>query len=145
MTELIAARLRDPEADRQGARVPVPADGRVRVGRRGRAGGGARALQDAMELSRSPTCRAIEGQVYVCPDVSGSMRVAGDRSPQGRDDGGALHRRGGAGGGGDAAAEPDGGGAAVRGAGRAGCGSRPRDSVMTNAEKLAAVGGGGTH
>ncbi len=54
---------------------------------------------------RSGNVPAIEGRVVVCPDVSGSMSLAGDRLPRFRLDlGGALHRRGGPGGRGGASA-----------------------------------------
>ena len=101
-----------------------------------------RALEDAMELAIANT-PAISGQVYVCPDVSGSMRspITG-------------HRRGGT--------------TAIRCVDAAALMTAAivrqnpsaevlpfedsvvrmdlswRDSVMTNAERLASIGGGGT-
>ena len=63
------------------------------------------ALQDAMEIAIA-NVPAIDGKVYVCPDVSGSMHspVTGHRKGATTD--GALHRRRGAGRGGGAAREP---------------------------------------
>ena len=101
------------------------------------------ALQDAMEVAIG-NVPAIEGKVYVCSRRVGLDVVAGHRLPQGGDHGGALHRRGGAGG----------GGVCARTRWRKCCRSsrtwsrvrlNPRDTVMTNAQKLAAIGGGGTN
>jgi 60 kDa SS-A/Ro ribonucleoprotein len=73
MTKLIAERLRNPEAIRKARVFPyqlmsahvsaaegVPAEAR-------------NALQDAMEVAIQNVPR-IEGKVYVCPDISGSMQ-----------------------------------------------------------------------
>ena len=133
MTALIAARLRDRGGDRAGARVPVPAAGRVPLGGCGRARRRARP-RSRMRWSCAIGQRA--GHRRPGLRLPGRLRVdavAGHRSPQGRDDGGPLHRRGGADHGGDRCA-----------------GTRraevlpfdesvvplplsPRDSVMTNA------------
>ena len=142
--EQLAARLRDPEEIRRARVFPYQLMVAFTMAGAEVPGVVRDALQDAMEIAIGNVPR-IDGNVVVCPDVSGSMALAGDRLPQGRDVGGALHRRGGPGGGGDAAAQPDGAGAAVRER----CGgyptSTPRDTVMTNAAKLAAIGGGGTN
>jgi 60 kDa SS-A/Ro ribonucleoprotein len=101
-----------------------------------------RAVEDAMELALA-NVPVFEGQVYVCPDVSGSMRspITGGRGSATTAVrcidvaalvAAAILRR-------DPAVEilpfeqdvVD-----VR--------VSPRDSVMTNADRLAAVGGGGT-
>src|SRR5205085_8598116 len=102
------------------------------------------ALQDAMEVAIS-NVPGVRGKVYVCPDVSGSMRspVTGLRKGATTAvrcvDVAALVAA-----------------AVLRRNPRAevipfehevvkGLGLNPRDSVMTNAQKLAAVGGGGTN
>jgi 60 kDa SS-A/Ro ribonucleoprotein len=142
MAKLIAARLRDASevararvfpyqllAACRSTEAAVPAEVR-------------NALEDAMEVAIANVPR-IDGQVYVCPDVSGSMR-----SPiTGRRKGAttavrcvdaaalvaaAVLRR-------NPTAEVlpfESSVVALR--------LSPRDSVMTNAERLASVGGGGT-
>src|SRR5205085_7458985 len=102
------------------------------------------ALQDAMEVAIS-NVPGVRGKVYVCPDVSGSMRspVTGLRKGATTAvrcvDVAALVAA-----------------AVLRRNPRAevipfehevvkGLGLNPRDSVLTNAQKLAAVGGGGTN
>jgi 60 kDa SS-A/Ro ribonucleoprotein len=144
LTELIARRLADPELVRKARVFPyqlmvayASADERVPAAVRN-------ALQDAMEVALENVPR-VEGKVYVCPDVSGSMQspVTG-------------HRKGST--------------TAVRCVDVAalvaaavlrrnptaevlpfehevvkGLYLNPRDSVMTNAQKLSAVGGGGTN
>jgi 60 kDa SS-A/Ro ribonucleoprotein len=145
LTELIANRLRDPEEiakarvfpyqllvahamTTQNANIPQEIS---------------EALQDAMEIATA-NVPAIDGQVYVCPDVSGSMLtpVTGHR------EGATTVVRCI-----DVAALVS---AAVL---RKNPNTRvlpfacrvvkvrlnPRDSVMTNAERLAAIGGGGTN
>jgi 60 kDa SS-A/Ro ribonucleoprotein len=144
LTELIAGRLADPEQVRKarvfpyqlmaayanaGARVPAA----VRE-----------ALQDAMEVAIE-NVPGVPGKVYVFPDVSGSMHspVTGYRKGATTAvrcvDVAALVAA-----------------AVVRRNPRAevlafehevvrGLDLNPRDSVMTNAQKLAAVGGGGTN
>jgi 60 kDa SS-A/Ro ribonucleoprotein len=142
MTEHIAARLRD-EAELRRARVfPYQllaayrsADERVPYAVRV-------AIEDAMELAIA-NVPLIDGQMYVCPDVSGSMR-----SPiTGRRKGSTTMIRCV-----DAAALIA--AAFVRRNPRTeilpfdqsvvGLHFSSRDSVMTNAERLASVGGGGT-
>lgn len=144
MTELVTRRLADPEQVRKARVFPyqlmvayATADARVPAAVRD-------ALQDALEVAIS-NVPAVDGKVYVFPDVSGSMRspVTG-------------HRKGST--------------TAVRCVDVAalvaaavlrrnpqtevvpfeedvveGLRLNPRDSVMTNAQKLAAVGGGGTN
>ena len=75
MAELIATRLRDPESIARARAFPyqlmaayASVDSRVPQTVRD-------ALQDAMEIAIS-NVPAIEGKVYVCPDVSGSMHSA---------------------------------------------------------------------
>ena len=143
MAELVAHRLADPKQVRKARVFPYQlmvahanacADVPVAV---------REALQDAMEVAVSNVPR-VEGKVYVFPDVSGSMRspVTGRRkgatSAVRCVDVAALVAA-----------------AVLRRNPRAevipfehevvaGSSLNPRDSVMTNAQKLAAVGGGGT-
>jgi 60 kDa SS-A/Ro ribonucleoprotein len=100
------------------------------------------ALEDAMELAIA-NVPAIDGQVYVCPDVSGSMRSAVTGHRKGATTAircvdaaalitAAIVRR-------NPAAEAlpfDTSVVSLR--------LSARDSVMTNAERLSSVGGGGT-
>jgi len=144
LAELIARRLADPEQVRKARVFPYQlmvayanADARV-------PGFVRDALQDAMEVAISNVPR-VEGKIYVCPDVSGSMRspVTGLRKGATTAvrcvDVAALVAA-----------------SVVRRNSRAevlpfehevvkGLRLNPRDSVMTNAQKLAAVGGGGTN
>jgi len=142
MTELLAARLRDASqiararvfpyqllAAFRSADAAVPAQIRA-------------ALEDAMELAIA-NVGAIDGQAYVCPDVSGSMRSAVTGYRKGATttircvDAAALIVA-----------------AVVRRNPRAevlpfdtsvvSLRLSARDSVMTNAARLASVGGGGT-
>ena len=93
---------------------------------------------------RSPTCRRSTGRVVVCPDVSGSMPspVTGHR--RGSTTARAVHRCCGFGGGVRAAEESS---ATVLPFEQAvvPVDLNSRDSVMTNAGKLASIGGGGTN
>jgi 60 kDa SS-A/Ro ribonucleoprotein len=144
LTELIAQRLADPELVKKARVFPyqlmvayASADERVPAAVRD-------ALQDAMEVAISNVPR-VEGKVYVCPDVSGSMQspVTGFRKGSTTSvrcvDVAALVAA-----------------AVVRRNPHAevlpfehevvrGLQLNPRDSVMTNAQKLASVGGGGTN
>jgi 60 kDa SS-A/Ro ribonucleoprotein len=142
MTEHIAARLRDASEIARARAFPYQllaayrsADGTVPSAVR-------RALEDAMALAIANVPR-IDGQVYVCPDVSGSMRspITGHRKGATT----AVRCV-------DAAAlitaaivrrNPE---AEVLPFEQSVVALRlsPRDSVMTNAELLASVGGGGT-
>ena len=145
ITELIANRLRDPETIAKSRVFPYQlmvayamADANEDVPK-----AVSEALQDAMEIAIA-NVPSIDGQVYVCPDVSGSMS-----SPM------TGHRKGAT--------------TAVRCIDVAALVAaavlrknprtevlpfeqyvvklnlNPRDSVMTNASRLAAVGGGGTN
>lgn len=144
LAELIARRLADPEQVRKARVFPyqlmvayATTDERVPAFVRD-------ALQDAMEIAIA-NVPCVEGKVYVCPDVSGSMQ-----SPlTGRRKGATTAVRCV-----DVAALVA--AAVVRRNPRAevlpfehdvvkGLKLNPRDSVMTNAQKLAAVGGGGTN
>jgi 60 kDa SS-A/Ro ribonucleoprotein len=144
MTELVANRLADPEQVKS-ARV-FPYQLMVAYASAGACVPAAvrDALQDAMEAAISNVPR-VEGKVYVLPDVSGSMRspVTGHRKGSTTAvrcvDVAALVAA-----------------AVLRRNPRAevlpfehavveGFGLNPRDSVMTNARKLASVGGGGTN
>ncbi|HEX8501191.1 MAG TPA: TROVE domain-containing protein [Pyrinomonadaceae bacterium] len=144
LTELVAGRLADPEQVRKARVFPyqlmvayASADPRVPAAVRD-------ALQDAMEVAIS-NVPGVGGKVYVFPDVSGSMRspVTGDRKGASTAvrcvDVAALVAA-----------------AVLRRNPRAevlafehevvkGLQLNPRDSVMTNAQRLAAVGGGGTN
>jgi 60 kDa SS-A/Ro ribonucleoprotein len=144
LTELIAARLADPEQVKKARVFPyqlmvayATVDPRVPAAVR-------EALQDAMEVAIS-NVPGVRGKVYVFPDVSGSMR-----SPL------TGHRKGAT----TAVRCVDVAAlvaaAVLRRNPRAevlafehdvvkGLSLNPRDSVMTNARKLAAVGGGGTN
>jgi 60 kDa SS-A/Ro ribonucleoprotein len=142
LTELVAARLRDASeiararvfpyqllAAYRSADAAIPAPVRA-------------ALEDAMELAIA-NVPAIDGQVYVCPDVSGSMRSAVTGHRKGATTAircvdaaalitAAIVRR-------NPAAEAlpfDTSVVSLR--------LSARDSVMTNAERLSSVGGGGT-
>ena len=143
MVSLIASRLRDPKAIARARVFPyqllaayLMAGSDVPLEIRD-------ALQDAMELATA-NVPAVPGKIYVCPDVSGSMRspITG-------------HRKGAT--------------TAVRCVDVAALVTsalvrknpsaevipfeqdlvrvdvNPRDSIMTNAERLASVGGGGTN
>jgi 60 kDa SS-A/Ro ribonucleoprotein len=142
MTEDIAARLRDGSEIARARVFPYQLLAAHRSADRAVPSAVRNALEDAMELAIANVPR-IDGQVYVCPDVSGSMRspITG-------------HRKGAT--------------TAVRCVDAAALVTAaivrrnptaevlpfeqsvvalrlsPRDSVMTNAERLASVGGGGT-
>jgi 60 kDa SS-A/Ro ribonucleoprotein len=142
MIEFIAARLRDRSAIARARVFPYQLLAAYRAADESVPGAVRTALEDAMELAIS-NVPAVDGQVYVCPDVSGSMRspVTGTRT-------GAT--------------------TAIRCVDVAALIAAavvrrnpvaevlpfehrvvplrlsPRDTVMTNAERLAAVGGGGT-
>jgi 60 kDa SS-A/Ro ribonucleoprotein len=144
LTELVAQRLADPEQVKKARVFPyqlmvayASADQRVPAAVRD-------ALQDAMEVAIS-NVPGVRGKVYVFPDVSGSMQspVTGYRKGSTTAvrcvDVAALVAA-----------------AVLRRNPRTevvpfeqdvvkGLGLNPRDSVMTNAQKLAAVGGGGTN
>jgi 60 kDa SS-A/Ro ribonucleoprotein len=142
MTEQIAARLRDASEIARARVFPYQLLAAHRSAGSAVPSAVRDALEDAMELAIA-NVPPIDGQVYVCPDVSGSMR-----SPiTGRRKGAttavrcvdaaalvaaAMVRR-------NPTAEVlpfEQSVVALR--------LSPRDSVMTNAERLASVGGGGT-
>lgn len=143
VTQRIADRLRDPEIVRAARVFPyqILMVYRMTRGRVPRIV--TEALQDAMEVA-TENVPAIDGAVYVCPDVSGSMQsaVTGHRGSATSSvrciDVAALVTA-----------------SLLRTNPRAKVlpfetavrrvDLNPRDSVMTNADKLAAVGGGGTN
>lgn len=144
LSELIAQRLADPEQVKKARVFPyqlmvayASADARVPAAVRD-------ALQDALEVAISNVPR-VEGKVYVCPDVSGSMQspVTGHRKGSTTAVrcvdvaalvAAAVVRR-----------NPDAEVLPFEHDVVQGLRLNPRDSVMTNAQKLAAVGGGGTN
>jgi 60 kDa SS-A/Ro ribonucleoprotein len=143
MTEVVAAKLRDPQAVAQARVLPYQLMSAFKATAQGVPAVVRDALQDAMEAALV-NVPAYEGRVVVCPDVSGSMSssVTGDRSSATSSvrciDVAALVA------------------AAVL---RKNPAARvlpfeqdvvklplnARDSVMTNAQALAAIGGGGTN
>ena len=142
MIELIAARLRDGSAIARARVFPYQLLAAYRAADEGVPGPVRNALEDAMELAIS-NVPAVDGQVYVCPDVSASMgspvtgRRRGATTAIRCVDVAALIAA-----------------AVVRRNPMAEVlpfehrvvplRLSPRDTVMTNAERLAAVGGGGT-
>jgi 60 kDa SS-A/Ro ribonucleoprotein len=144
LTELVAGRLADPEQVRKARVFPYQLMVAYASAGEGVPALVREALQDAMEVALENVPR-VEGKVFVCPDVSGSMQSPvtgyrkGSTSAVRCVDVAALV----------AAAvlrrnptaevlpfEHD----VVKG-----LYLNPRDSVLTNAQKLAAVGGGGTN
>ena len=143
LAETVARRLADPEQVKKARVFPdqlmvayASADERVPAVVRD-------ALQDAMEVAISNVPR-VEGKVYVFPDVSGSMRspVTGHRKGSTTAVrcvdvaalvAAAVVRR-----------NPGAEVVAFEHEVVGGLRLNPRDSVVTNAQKLAAVGGGGT-
>lgn len=144
MAKLIATRLRDPGAIRQARAFPYQLLAAYRSSAADVPAIITQALQDAMEISISnvPT---IEGKVYVLVDVSGSMSspITGHRRGSTTSmrciDGAALV----------AAAilrkNPDAEVIPFEQKVVTRLRLNPRDSVMTNAEQLASIGGGGTN
>ena len=144
MAELVAQRLADPELVKKARVFPYQLMVAYVSAGAGLPAVVRDALQDAMEAAISNVPR-VEGKVYVFPDVSGSMQspVTGYRKGSTTAvrcvDVAALVAA-----------------AVVRSNPRAevlpfehevvkGLQLNPRDSVMTNAQKLASVGGGGTN
>lgn len=142
MTQVVADKLRDPKAVARARVLPYQLMAAFKATGEGVPATVRDALQDAMEAALA-NVPAIEGQVVVCPDVSGSMSsaVTGHRGSATSAvrciDVAALVAA-----------------ALIR---KNPCTRvlpfeqavvkvdlNPRDSVMTNAAKLAAVGGGGT-
>ncbi|MBI2214830.1 MAG: TROVE domain-containing protein [Acidobacteria bacterium] len=142
LTNLLATRLRNPEAIRRARAFPyqllmafLAADGDVPSNIR-------EALQDAMEIAIG-NVPAIGSQVFVCPDVSGSMAsaVTGGRKGSTSEvrciDVAALVAA--------AVLRKNPGAEVLPFEDKVvAIDLNPRDSVMTNAKKLAAIGGGGT-
>ena len=143
MVKLIAARLRDAEAVAKARVFPYQLLAAYNSADENVPGAIREALQDAMELAIA-NVPAIDGQVYVCPDVSGSMAspVTGHR--QGATSSvrcidvaalvaAAVLRKNK-----DAVVLPfEQGVVKLR--------LNPRDSVLSNAKRLASIGGGGTN
>jgi len=143
MPQLLAARLRDPDAIRQARAFPYQLLAAYRSSIPDVPATITEALQDAMEISIANVPK-IDGKVYVLVDVSGSMSspITGYRRGSTTSmrciDGAALVA---------AAILRKNPHAEVIPFERQVAPLRlnPRDSVMTNAEKLAAIGGGGTN
>jgi 60 kDa SS-A/Ro ribonucleoprotein len=142
MTGQIAARLRDAEAIAKARVFPYQLLAAFRATDPKVPNAVRSALEDAMELAVA-NVPAIDGQVYVCPDVSGSMRspITGHRTGATTSvrcvDAAALIT---------AAIVRRNPTAEVLPFEQSVVSLRlsARDSVMTNAERLASVGGGGT-
>jgi 60 kDa SS-A/Ro ribonucleoprotein len=142
MTDLIAARLRDASEIAKARVFPYQLLAAYRSADAAVPAGVRNALEDAMEMAIA-NVPSIEGQVYVCPDVSGSMRSPITGRRQGATTAircvdvaalvtAAILRR-------NPTADVlpfEQSVVSVR--------LSARDTVMTNAERLAASGGGGT-
>lgn len=143
MVELIANRLRDPRAIAKARAFPYQLLSAFKAADDGVPAEIREALQDAMEIATANVPK-IDGKVFVFPDVSGSMRSPATGFRKGATsavqcvDIAALVAA-----------------SVVRKNPSAGVipfeqdvvklKLNPRDSVMTNAQKLASVGGGGTN
>ncbi len=143
MVEVIADKLRDPEAIARSGVFPYQLMSAYKAASSDVPRAISDALQDALELSLANVPK-VEGRVVICPDVSGSMQspVSGYRgggTSQVRciDVAGlisaAMLRKNP-----DALVLPFENYVRV-------CELNARDTVMTNAQKLAAIGGGGTN
>ncbi len=75
MVALVAERLRSPEAIRRARAFPYQLLAAFRAAGTEMPGAIRDALQDALEIA-TENVPSIPGKVYVCPDVSGSMRSA---------------------------------------------------------------------
>jgi 60 kDa SS-A/Ro ribonucleoprotein len=142
LTDVIAARLTDAEAITRARVFPFQLLAAFRAGDPAVPAAVCRAIEDAMELAIANT-PVIDGQIYVCPDVSGSMQSPVSGTRKGATTAvrcvdaaaliaSALIRR-------NPSAEVlpfDDEVVSLR--------LSARDSVMTNAGRLAALGGGGT-
>jgi 60 kDa SS-A/Ro ribonucleoprotein len=142
MTEVIAARLSDAAAIARAKVFPYQLMAAFRAIDPAVPAAVRRALEDAMELAIANT-PSIDGQIYICPDVSGSMRSPISGGRKGATTAvrcvdvaaliaSALLRR-------NPSAEVLPFEESVVSVTLSG-----RDSVMTNAERLASIGGGGT-
>jgi 60 kDa SS-A/Ro ribonucleoprotein len=143
MTESIAGKLRDPDAIAKAGVFPYQLMAAYKAAAGKVPPAVCDALQDALELALS-NVPAIEGKIVVCPDVSGSMQCAvsglrGSATSSMRciDVAGlvsaAMLRKNA-----DAMVLPF-------GTDVVDCPLNARDTVLTNASKLAAINGGGTN
>jgi 60 kDa SS-A/Ro ribonucleoprotein len=143
LTDVVAGRLRDREAVKRARVFPHQLMAAFMTAGSGVPVEVREALQDAMEIAIE-NVPAVQGKVYICPDVSGSMRSAATGFRKGATStmrcidvaalvAAALVRK-----------NPK---AEVIPFEQAVVDIRlnARDSVMTNAAKLAAIGGGGTN
>lgn len=142
MAEMVAARLRDPAEIAKARVLPYQLMAAYKAASEDVPQVVREALQDAMEIAIA-NVPAMAGNIVVCPDVSGSMKSPATGSRKGATskvrciDVAALMAAAMLRVNGHARVLPfENGVVDVR--------LNPRDSVMTNAEKLAAVGGGGT-
>lgn len=143
MTELVAAKLRDPQAISKAGVFPYQLMAAYKAASDEVPHAVREALQDALEVALA-NAPEIAGHVVICPDVSGSMQspVSGYRgsatSAMRCIDVAALV---------SAAMLRKNQGATVMPFENVvvKCDLNPRDSVMSNAQKLAAIGGGGTN
>ncbi|SHH72617.1 TROVE domain-containing protein [Massilia sp. CF038] len=143
MTELVAAKLRDPEAIAKAGVFPYQLMAAYKAASDEVPHVVCEALQDALEIALV-NVPEIGGKIVICPDVSGSMHspVSGYRgsatSAMRCIDVAALV---------SAAMLRKNQGALVMPFENVvvKCDLNPRDSVMSNAQKLAAIGGGGTN
>jgi 60 kDa SS-A/Ro ribonucleoprotein len=143
MVRLVADRLRDPEAIAKARVFPYQLMSAYRMADEGIPESIREALQDAME-SALANVPGIDGRVYVCPDVSGSMSSPATGNRKGSTSAvrcidiaaltaAAVLRKNK-----DAVVLPFAEGVRKTRL-------NPRDSVMSNAAKLASIGGGGTN
>jgi 60 kDa SS-A/Ro ribonucleoprotein len=143
MTETIAEKLRDAGAIAKAGVFPYQLMAAYKAASDEVPQAIRNALQDALEIALS-NVPAIEGRVVICPDVSGSMKspVSGYRgtatSAMRCIDVAALVAAAMLRKNQDASVMPF-------EVGVVDCMLNPRDTVMTNAQKLAAIGGGGTN
>ena len=142
VAEMVAARLRDADEIRKARVLPYQLMAAYKAASQDVPGIVREALQDAMEIAIA-NVPEVAGQVIVCPDVSGSMSSPATGVRKGATsvvrciDVAALVA---------AAMLRVNKGARVLPFEQkvVGVALNPRDSVMTNAAKLAAIGGGGT-
>jgi TROVE domain len=113
VADRIAARLRDASAIKKARVFPYQLLAAYRSANPAVPGAVRRALEDAMELAVANVPR-IDGHVYVCPDVSGSMQSPITGQSRWIDDSGAVRRRRRACDGVTGPAQPGDGSAAVR-------------------------------
>jgi 60 kDa SS-A/Ro ribonucleoprotein len=143
MTEAIAAKLTDAAAIAKAKAFPYQLLAAYKAAGEDVPNEVREALQDAMEIALA-NVPALDGKVVVCPDVSGSMQSAVSGHRRGATsvmrciDVAALV---------SAAILRKNPGSSVLPfeVNVVDCKLNPRDSVMTNAQKLASIGGGGTN